>query len=209
VLFHQVATRLSLTTCWQIVELQDDNKLLEQLVTSLLSYNNLVAKLSTSRWQFVNKLGTSSANTSSWQVVATALIQIWCMRFATTCAFLRVGPWSSGATVSVWSLYPTRPGWSFWTWYWTILNVRAWILNGLLTRPTGISRSLLSFCISNMVQIKSFCCRGMVGCSPPHEFTMREPYTSDITLETCAIVTFFTPDFFGETPEHRLWQNGQ
>jgi hypothetical protein len=29
-LFHQVATRLSLTTCWQIVELQDDNKLLEQ-----------------------------------------------------------------------------------------------------------------------------------------------------------------------------------
>jgi hypothetical protein len=34
-LFYQVATRLSLTTCWQIVELQDDNKLLEQLVTSL------------------------------------------------------------------------------------------------------------------------------------------------------------------------------
>jgi hypothetical protein len=30
-LFHQVATRLLLTTCWQIVELQDDNKLLEQL----------------------------------------------------------------------------------------------------------------------------------------------------------------------------------
>ena len=29
-LFYQVATRLSLATCWQIVELQDDNKLLEQ-----------------------------------------------------------------------------------------------------------------------------------------------------------------------------------
>jgi hypothetical protein len=40
-LFHQVATRLSLTTCWQIVELQDDNKLLKQLVTSLLSSTTL------------------------------------------------------------------------------------------------------------------------------------------------------------------------
>jgi hypothetical protein len=36
-LFYQVATRLSLTTCWQIVNLKDDNKLLEQLVTRLLS----------------------------------------------------------------------------------------------------------------------------------------------------------------------------
>jgi hypothetical protein len=40
-LFYQVATRLSLTTCSQIVELQDDNKLLEQLVTSLLSSTTL------------------------------------------------------------------------------------------------------------------------------------------------------------------------
>jgi hypothetical protein len=31
-LFYQVATRLSLTTCWQIVELQGDYKLLEQQV---------------------------------------------------------------------------------------------------------------------------------------------------------------------------------
>ena len=30
-LFYQVATRLSLKTCYQVVELQDDNKLLEQL----------------------------------------------------------------------------------------------------------------------------------------------------------------------------------
>jgi hypothetical protein len=75
-LFYQVATRLSLTTCWQIVELQDDNKLLEQLVT----WNNLeqvcwtrqlCSKLSTSRWQLINKLGTSSANTSCWQAVGS------------------------------------------------------------------------------------------------------------------------------------------
>jgi hypothetical protein len=39
-LFYQVATRLSLTTCWQIDELQGDNKLLEQLVTSLKAVNN-------------------------------------------------------------------------------------------------------------------------------------------------------------------------
>jgi hypothetical protein len=50
--------------------------------------NNLVAKLSTSRWQLVNKLGTSSANTSCWQVVGTALLQV-CYSFVTTCAFLR------------------------------------------------------------------------------------------------------------------------
>jgi hypothetical protein len=36
-LFYRVAIRLSLTTCREIVELQDDNKLLEQLVASLLS----------------------------------------------------------------------------------------------------------------------------------------------------------------------------
>jgi hypothetical protein len=33
-LFCQVATRLSLATFQQVVELQDDNKLLERLVTS-------------------------------------------------------------------------------------------------------------------------------------------------------------------------------
>jgi hypothetical protein len=32
------------------------------------------SKLPTSRWQLVNKLGTSSANTSCWQVVGTALL---------------------------------------------------------------------------------------------------------------------------------------
>jgi hypothetical protein len=88
-LFYQVATRLSLTTCWQVVELQDDNKLLEQLVASILSSTTFYSKLSTSRWQLVNKLGTSSANTCWWQVVGTALLQV-CCRFVTTCAFLCV-----------------------------------------------------------------------------------------------------------------------
>jgi hypothetical protein len=46
-LFYQVATRLSLTTRYQVVELQDDNKLLEQPVTSLLR--------STTLYQVVNK----------------------------------------------------------------------------------------------------------------------------------------------------------
>jgi hypothetical protein len=78
-IFYQVATRLSLTTCWQIVELQDDNKSLEQLVTSLLS--------STTLQQVV------SANTSCWQVVGTALLQV-CCRFVTTCAFLHVYTYS-------------------------------------------------------------------------------------------------------------------
>jgi hypothetical protein len=67
-LFYQVATRLSLTTCWQIVELQDDDKLLEQLVTSLLSSITLWqvvngCKLSRSRWQLVEKLATSLLRT--------------------------------------------------------------------------------------------------------------------------------------------------
>jgi hypothetical protein len=64
-LFYQVATRLSLTTYWQIVELQDDNKLLEQLVISLLSVelNNLVGSCQQAIDNLSNKLGTSSANT--------------------------------------------------------------------------------------------------------------------------------------------------
>jgi hypothetical protein len=41
VILSSCYTRLSFTTCWQIDELQDDNKLLEQLVTSLLSSTNL------------------------------------------------------------------------------------------------------------------------------------------------------------------------
>jgi hypothetical protein len=53
-LFYQVATRLSLTTCWQIVELQDDKKLLEQLDKSV-ELNNVVACCQ----QAVDNLSTS------------------------------------------------------------------------------------------------------------------------------------------------------
>jgi hypothetical protein len=89
VIWSSCYTSLSLTICWQIVELQDDNNLLEQLITSLLSPKTLHSKLATSRWQLVNKLGTSSANTSFWQVVGTALLQVY-LRLFTTYVFLRV-----------------------------------------------------------------------------------------------------------------------
>jgi hypothetical protein len=57
-LFYQVATRLSLITCWQIVELQDDNKLLEQLVrcqliVNKLEINSIRAHLLTSCWNSI------------------------------------------------------------------------------------------------------------------------------------------------------------
>jgi hypothetical protein len=42
-LFYQVATRLSLTTCYQIVELQDDNKLVGTTCNKAVELNNLVA----------------------------------------------------------------------------------------------------------------------------------------------------------------------
>jgi hypothetical protein len=94
--------------CQQVVTICYFIKLLQgchlQLVDKLLNcrtitscWNNLqqvcwaqqpCSKLSRSRWQLVNKLGISSANTSCWQVVGTALLQV-CCRFVTTCAFLR------------------------------------------------------------------------------------------------------------------------
>jgi hypothetical protein len=52
-------------------------------------FNNLVASYQQVVDKLVNKLGTSSANTSCWQVVGTALLQV-CYRFVTTCAFLLV-----------------------------------------------------------------------------------------------------------------------
>jgi branched-subunit amino acid ABC-type transport system permease component len=76
-LFYQVAIsiRLSLTICRQVVELQplqDDNKLLEQLVTSLLS--------STTLQQVVNKLATNQCEhipmTSFWNSIATSLLVV-------------------------------------------------------------------------------------------------------------------------------------
>jgi hypothetical protein len=40
-LFYQLATSLSLTTCYQVAEFQHGNRLLKQLITSLLSSTNL------------------------------------------------------------------------------------------------------------------------------------------------------------------------
>jgi hypothetical protein len=58
-----------LSTCWQIVEFQDDNKLLEQLVTTTcnksVELNNHVAGCQQAVDNLVvNKLGKSIANTS-------------------------------------------------------------------------------------------------------------------------------------------------
>jgi hypothetical protein len=79
-LFYKLATRLSLTTCWQIENGTTWNKSVElnnYLVASCQS-------LSTSWEQAVR-----SANTSCWQIVGTVLLQV-CCKFVTTCAFLRV-----------------------------------------------------------------------------------------------------------------------
>jgi hypothetical protein len=89
-LFYQVATSLSLTTCWQIVELQDDNKLLEQLVTSLLNSTTLeqvVNKPLTTCQQARNKQCEHIPLTSCWNSIA---IQVCCRFVTITCAFLRV-----------------------------------------------------------------------------------------------------------------------
>jgi hypothetical protein len=78
-LFYQVATRLSLTTCWQIVELQDDSKLLEQLVTSLSSsttFRQVVNKPLTTCQQAGNKQCEHILLTSCWNSIATSLLQV-------------------------------------------------------------------------------------------------------------------------------------
>jgi hypothetical protein len=78
-LFYQIATRLSLTTCWQVVQLQDDNKLLEQLVTSLLSSTTLqqvVNKPLTTCQQAGNKQCEHILLTSCWNSIATSLLQV-------------------------------------------------------------------------------------------------------------------------------------
>jgi hypothetical protein len=63
---YKVDTHNLLTNCWY------------QVVGTTCNKSNWAQqpciKLSTSRWQLVNKLGTSSANTSCWQVVGTALL---------------------------------------------------------------------------------------------------------------------------------------
>jgi hypothetical protein len=69
------------------------------------------SKLLTSRWQRVNKLGTSSANTSWWQsqVVGTALLQVRC-RFVTSCAFLHVQVMSKRNVHSIATNVAVTPG---------------------------------------------------------------------------------------------------
>jgi hypothetical protein len=72
-LFYQFATRLPLTTCCQVVELQDDNKLLEQLVTCLLSSTTLCMA---SCQQAGNKQWEHILLTSCWNSIATSLLQV-------------------------------------------------------------------------------------------------------------------------------------
>jgi hypothetical protein len=66
-LFYQVATRLSPTTCWQIIELQDDNKLLEQLVTR--SVNIIVLFVETPRKFITAKLSICKPGSSSVLII--------------------------------------------------------------------------------------------------------------------------------------------
>jgi hypothetical protein len=76
-LFYR-AIRLSLTTCREIVELQDDNKLLEQLVASLLSSTTLqqvVNKPLTTCQQAGNKQCEHILLTSCWNSIVTTCQQ--------------------------------------------------------------------------------------------------------------------------------------
>jgi hypothetical protein len=78
-LLHQVITWSSHTTWWQIVELQDDNKLLEQHVSSLLSsIFNLVASCQ----QAVEKLSTSWKQAVGTHPVDKLLEQYSCYKSA-------------------------------------------------------------------------------------------------------------------------------
>jgi hypothetical protein len=72
-LCYQVATRLSLTTCCQIVESQDDNKLLEQLVNKSVELNNLLASY---QQQAGNKQCEHILLASCWNSIATILLQV-------------------------------------------------------------------------------------------------------------------------------------
>ena len=90
--FCQVVPSLRLTTCWQVVDLQPDNKLLEQTCNKAVEFIKLVASLLQACSNLVNKLGTTSASASCQQVVvqtccksAAGLLQV--VRFyVCTCA---------------------------------------------------------------------------------------------------------------------------
>ena len=82
-LFYQVATRLSLTTCWQIVELQDNT-------VSLLSSTTLqqvVNKPLTTCQQAGNKQCEHILLTSCWNSIATSLLQVCYNLCVFTCVF--------------------------------------------------------------------------------------------------------------------------
>jgi hypothetical protein len=70
-----------ISSCYKVVT----HNLLEQLVTNMLTQR----PCSCASWQLVNKPGRSSANTSFWQVVGIALLQV-CFRFVTSCSFLHI-----------------------------------------------------------------------------------------------------------------------
>jgi hypothetical protein len=110
-----VATGLSLITCWQVVELQDDNKLLEQLVTSLLneqpwhlavSFN----KILTTCQQAGNKQCEHILLTSCWNSIATSLLQLCYNLCVFTCVHSSPGTrqtyWKQA--MFSWSLYRQR-----------------------------------------------------------------------------------------------------
>ena len=71
-------------SCWQACY-----KLVANNLATALSQQPRYKSVNKLLQACLNKLGTSSANTSCWQVVGTALLQV-CCRLVTTCAFLRV-----------------------------------------------------------------------------------------------------------------------
>ena len=103
--FHKLATAWYQQTCAKLL-----TSLLqtccEQPCYSIVTTTSLQVRqqVATSLSQ---QAGTSSANTSCWQVVGTALLQV-CCRLVTTCAFLRVfllltsfASWSSACFILI------------------------------------------------------------------------------------------------------------
>jgi hypothetical protein len=76
-LCYQVAPRLSLTTCWQIVELQDDNKLLDWTTCKQVCWaQQPCSKLSTSWEQAVRTHPVEVLLEQHWYKSAAGLLQL-------------------------------------------------------------------------------------------------------------------------------------
>ena len=88
-LFCQVVPSLWLTTCWQVVDLQHDNKLLEQTCNKAVEFIKLVASLLQACSNLSTSLGQPVRIHLVNKLVPTSLLQV-CCRFVTSCAFLRV-----------------------------------------------------------------------------------------------------------------------